>query len=160
MLSNLVMKDFDKRLAALAGHNSLVYTRYADDLILSTADLSFTRQRAMLIVKSVFDELRAEGLRPRTTKTVIAPPGARKVVVGLLVDGERPRLTRAFRAKLDQHIYCLSKNGPSIHAQARNFRSIFAMKRHIAGLLSYARQVDPAFAVPLAEKFNALHWPF
>lgn len=160
MLSNLVMKRFDGRISKLAGQKGLVYTRYADDLTLSTPDPSFTRTQAELVIKDVFTELCREGLRPRTTKTVIAPPGARKIVLGLLVDRDEPRLTRQFRAKLDHHVYCLSHNGPVAHARARKFHSILGMKRHIAGLLNYAQQIDPEFTAPLFKKFEAVPWPF
>ena len=66
------------------------------------------------------------GLSPNVTKTRVLPPGARKVVLGLLVDGQEPHLTREFRARLRQHIYYLLHPdiGPVRHAAKRGFISV------------------------------------
>ena len=160
MLSNLAMWRLDEGIAALAAESGLVYTRYADDLIFSTAADDYTRAKAEELIRKVYEQMLPFGLRPRTTKTVIAPPGARKIVLGLLVDRDRPRLRREFRATLEQHVYCLAKNGPATHAQRRGFRSIFSLQQYVTGLLNYATQVDPDYAAPLWEQFGTVNWPY
>lgn len=160
MLSNLAMLGFDKCMTSRASAAALAYTRYSDDLIFSTADAGFTRARTESFIRSVHEDMLPFGLRPHTAKTVIAPPGARKIVLGLLVDRDRPRLTREFRANLEQHVYYLSEHGPAIHAHRRGFRSIFSLQQFVTGLLNYASQVDPAFAAPLWDKFRAIDWPY
>jgi RNA-directed DNA polymerase len=88
------------------------------------------------------------GLSPNLTKTQVLPPGARKIMLGLLVDGKIPRLTREFRACLRQHIYFLTHPdiGPARHAGRRQFASVMGLRNHVYGLISYARMIDPAFA--------------
>jgi hypothetical protein len=159
MLSNLVARGLDERLSAHATGCGMLYTRYADDLIFSTSDPQFDRVRAAALVRCVYDELRVCGLRPRTAKTVVSPPGARKVVLGLLVDRERPRLTRDFRERLELHVYHLVKRGPVSHLEQRGFHSIGGMREHIYGLLTYANHVEPAFAAPLLVAFQSVAWP-
>src|SRR5439155_9786882 len=134
---------FDEDANTIAQEAGLVYTRYADDLIFSTAADGFSRARAAALIELIYKRMLKTGLRPNTAKTIVAPPGARKIVLGLLVDRERPRLRRDFRDRLDQHIYCLLKNGPAIHAERRHFRSIFSLQEHVKGLLNFATQVDP-----------------
>lgn len=159
MLSNLAMASLDRTLASYASATGTVFTRYADDIVFSTASGSFSRRDAEGIVRDVYRELRAVGLRPHTAKTLISPPGSRKVVLGLLVDSESPRLLRSFRKKLEQHLYCLERFGPVVHAQQRGFNSIFAMKLHIKGLLRFATDIDPRIADPLAARFRSIPWP-
>ena len=96
MLSNLIMHSFDSRLGDLAHESECIYTRYSDDLIFSSTDGSLDRASARELVVKVYLELARIGLRPRRTKTIIVPPSARKVVLGLLVDGDRPRLSNSF----------------------------------------------------------------
>lgn len=158
-LSNLVMRLFDERVAESVAKRGLTYTRYADDIALSTSSSTFTRNDAMVAIKEVFTEMRAVGLRPHTAKKIlIAPPGSRKVVLGMLVDGNQPRLTREFRKRLEQHLHGLHKFGIVCHATTRGFKSVFAMKSHIAGLIAYAAQVEPSLGARYATSFNKLSW--
>lgn len=160
MLSNLAMVRFDTDVARLAERSGLIYTRYADDLIFSNATTDFCRSRAEQMVQAIYTVMLNYGLRPHSSKTVIAPPGARKVVLGLLVDRDRPRLSRRFRGKLEQHLFYLVRNGPVSHARRRGFRSVFSMQQYIKGLLSFANQVDPTYAAPLRTTFATVKWGF
>jgi RNA-directed DNA polymerase len=105
MLSNLAVTDLDKNLCLIAEKFGLRYSRYADDLTFSTPKKSFGRSNAIRLVGDVYKELIAHGLSPNRAKTSIVSPGARKVVLGLLVDGPHPRLTREFRSRLRMHLY-------------------------------------------------------
>ena len=161
MLSNIAMTKFDERLSRIAGSHSLVYTRYADDICFSTKRDDFDRSHAMKVIGEVYAEMGTIGLSPNWTKTQVLPPGARKVVLGLLVDGERPRLTREFRARLRQHIHFLlhPEIGPARHAERRQFASVIGLRNHIYGLISYARLVEPSFADQCVTELAALSWP-
>jgi RNA-directed DNA polymerase len=154
MLANLAMKDLDEEIASIAGDNGLVYTRYADDITLSGRSTSFSRQTAERVVTHINRQLRSNGLLPNKRKTMIAPPGARKIVLGLLVDGPSPRLQRQFKQNLLSHAYYLKKFGPASHAKTRGFNSLWAMQRHLVGLLNYARMIEPEFARKASESFD------
>lgn len=157
MLSNLVMKDIDKKISSLATNARLTYTRYSDDITLSTKS-SFDRRRAKVLIREITDCLRQYGFSINNRKTRIVPPGARKVVLGLLVDGSEPRLSREFRDNLRQHIYYLQKFGPEAHRKARKFDTISSMYRHIHGLLDFAKSVDLEFASKMQTQFDNVTW--
>lgn len=157
MLSNLVMREIDKKITSLATQAGLTYTRYSDDITFSTRG-NFDRARALIIVRQVATCLRSVGLTVNTRKTCIVPPGARKVVLGLLVDGAEPQLTRKFRDNLRQHLYYLGKVGPEAHRNARKFDTVSGMHRHIRGLIDYAKSIDEAFAAKMLMKFNDVQW--
>jgi RNA-directed DNA polymerase len=158
MLSNLAMHHFDKEVQDLSDERGLHYTRYSDDLIFSTSSIRLTRQRLSSFVSAVFKIMESTGLRPHTAKTVVAPPGARKVVLGLLVDRDLPRLSREFRSRLRQHFYFVEKYGSQAHACKRNFDSVWGLKHHLQGILSYARQIDPEFVQPYFSRFKKIDW--
>jgi len=103
MLSNLAMRALDGDLTQLAADAGLTYTRYADDLTFSTGSSAFSKEEATRFLRRAQQRVREEGLLPNKRKTLIAPPGARKIVLGLLVDGDRPRLRR----ELQRHVYGL-----------------------------------------------------
>lgn len=159
MLSNLVMRDIDPILAAVARKAGMTYTRYSDDLTFSTRDSDFERAKALLMIQEISSTLKSFGLFPKKKKTVVVPPGARKVVLGLLVDGDIPRLPPAFKDLLRQHLYYLKKVGPFEHAKARNFETVGGMYRHIRGLIDFAKMVEPVYASKQIAIFNSVNWP-
>ena len=79
--------------------------------------------------------------------------------MGLVVDGDEPRLSRSYRDNLRQHLYFLEKYGPVEHMMRRNFETILGMKHHIKGHIDYARMVDESFGVAMQEKYDAVDWP-
>ena len=161
MLSNLVMRALDQKLSDHCLANQLTYSRYADDIAISTTDATFSRSKAADVISKVYELMAEHGLSPNIAKTRIRTPGSRKVVLGLLVDGEAPRLTRGFRDKLRQHLYYCThqKIGPVSHAKKRGFDSVVGLKHHLDGLIIFANHIQPAFGVQCRADFNAINWP-
>lgn len=160
MLSNLAVRQLDEVLEKLASEHCLTYTRYADDLTFSSHSESFCRSQAGQLINCVYAALGKLRLSPNTTKTSIISPSARKVVLGLLVDGESPRLTRQFRYQMRQHLYYLSRAdiGPKAHAKNREFESVDGLRNHLYGLVAFAGQVDPVYADKCRAQLDAVHW--
>src|SRR5699024_11048139 len=140
MLANLAMRDIDEELQHLADSLNLVYTRYSDDIIFSTKG-KFSRAEASTVIKQASFILKRRGLFPNRAKTAVIHPGARKIVLGLLVDQEHPRLSRKFRDRLRQHLYYLETKGITAHLEARGFDSAGGLYRHLRGLIDYANMV-------------------
>jgi RNA-directed DNA polymerase len=159
MLANLAMVECDRTLEELASAAGMTYTRYSDDLSFSTDASDFTRQSAERVVQGVYKVLGQVGLRPRTAKTAIISPGARKVILGLLVDGEKVRLTREFRRSLECHVHHICRHGPEVHARRRGFKSVLGLRRHLQGLLSHAAAIDQEFASSLRQQLSGVIWP-
>lgn len=159
-LANLASGKLDEKLSEVARKFGWTYTRYADDLAFSTT-WSSSRKEARRLVAIVKTVLQGEGLTSNDAKTLIAPPGARRLVLGLQVDGPEPRLTKAFRANLETHLYALTAAhlGPDAHRQARGFASIVGMRRHIGGLLAFAHHVDEAYGQTQYARWNSIIWP-
>ena len=149
MLSNLVMRDLDERLIALAAQHGMRYTRYADDLAFSCTN---RRDRANIerFKRLVLAELSREGFSYNHRKTVIRGPGSRRIVLGMLVDGPSPRLPREFKDMLRLHLYYLgsSNHGPSKHALSRR-TSVSSLYHHVRGLIGWAMSVEPDFGARL-----------
>jgi RNA-directed DNA polymerase len=159
MLANLVMRPFDRRVETLARTMGWTYTRYADDLAFSRRDAS-SRGAAMHLAKVVEYELAQFGLVNHRGKTSVIPPGARKVLLGVLIDSDRPTLTRAFRNNIETHLYALTspKLGAATHRAKRGFASSIGMRRHIEGLIAFAHQVDRSYGAKLYAQFNEIDW--
>lgn len=161
MLANLAMRGFDKLVSKVANDHGLIYTRYADDLTLSTKDANFSRDRCRAAIGEVYAAMGVFGLSPNATKTRIVTPGARKVVLGLLVDGQKPKLLRDFKSLMRQHLHYLQhpKIGPVLHAKNRGFTSVMGFKNHLFGLASFAAQIEPAYGDQYLSELKKLDWP-
>ena len=159
MLANLAVFGLDEKLEALAKNYGWTYTRYADDLAFSISSES-TRGRAQRLAILAERELVAFGLKVNRQKTSITSPRARKVLLGLLVDREQPRLTRSYRNNVETHLYALTSSqiGATAHRKKRGFSSTIGMRRHIAGLIAYAHRIDRDYAAKLYSLFNAIDW--
>jgi len=161
MLANLAVARLDDEIQHIANRHKLVYTRYADDLAMSTAHPDFDRQMIGPVIREVFQCMGRFGLSPNVSKTHVSPPGARKIVLGLLVDGPKPRLTREFKANLRQHLYYLTHThvGPVAHAQKRGFKAVTGLRNHVEGLVGFARQIEPRYGNKCATIFSSIEWP-
>ena len=140
-LANAIARNLDEEIAALIDQNEMVYTRYADDIIISIHVENFTKEKALILINNIYRLLPRYGLRPNLQKTQISHPGARKIVLGLLVDGDRVRLPKQFRSRLECNLYYCCKD-PSGHAERRGFRTVLGLRNYIEGQLSYVRSID------------------
>lgn len=161
MLANLTVRNLDEVLTSLASKFGLRYSRYADDLTFSTQRKSFGRARAKDAIGQIYQALINRGLSPNRAKTAIVSPGARKIVLGLLVDGTRPRLSREFRSRLRMHLYFVAHpdHGPAQHAKMRGFASVEGLRQHLLGLIAFAGQIDAVFADWCRAKMRRANWP-
>lgn len=157
LISNLVMAPLDERLLNFALGRNLKYTRYADDLVFSS-DEPFVRENAVQYITELYGVLRSYGMWPNKAKTKIVSPGARKIVLGLLVDGEVPRLTKEYRKYVSDHLYFLSH--PQIdqysHAIHKGFDSVPGLKNHLNGKIAYAYSIDEDWALKMWSIFNKI----
>lgn len=141
MLSNLVAKKLDEFLFDYAQENGFVYSRYADDITFSASILPSKKTIARLRREIIF-LIRKSGFYENNAKIRIAGPGAKKVVLGLLVDGEKPRLTKQLRKRIDRNIYSVEQYGIEAVASYDGFESVYGFYNHLSGLLSYIHDVD------------------
>jgi hypothetical protein len=128
VLSNIVFREADSKLMALAQEFRLRYSRYADDIVFSgqdnfPADLP---QKAKSVIES-------GGWKVSPEKEWLSKRPNRLKVHGLLVHGQHPRLTKGYRNKVRAFKHLLKANRISDQDEAR-----------IRGHLSYAKSVDAA----------------
>lgn len=153
LLSNLVMTQFDMKMGEIAQQEGLVYTRYADDLYLSTINKNFNRKKALSIIKQIYDLLRAFKFKPNYAKTKISSPRAKKIVLGLVVESNGVFLQKKFKNNLEVNYHFFVKD-PHMHVKNKRYKSIFSAYNHIKGLFSFAKQIEPNFCDRLIKKNN------
>ncbi len=159
MLANLATFKIDETLSKLAEQYGMTYTRYADDLAFSCGD-EIGVERIRRFKRVVLEVLNKSGFRPNHRKTVIRGPGTRRIVLGMLVDSELPRLLQEYKDNIRLHLYYLrsASHGPSAHAASRN-TSVSGIFHHVRGLIAWAETVEPDYGASALESFRSVDWP-
>jgi len=161
LLANLASFDLDNALSLIAKTMGVRYTRYADDVTFSTTKNSFTRLDAVHLIHSAYAAMKENGLWPNHAKTQIVTPSTRKVVLGLTVDGDEPRLSKEFKNALRMHIHFLTKNdvGPVAHAAHRGFDTVIGLQHHVFGLAAFAIGVEERWGRDRMAELRSVNWP-
>lgn len=155
-LSNLVFVCIDKQLEKLAHSVGATYSRYADDLCFSFTHAR--RQDVFAAKKQISELLWSNGFRENSKKTQIIPPGARKILTGLVVNGNTPSIPKELRDTIKMHLYYCKKLGIPTHCRNREFRSVIGFRRHLYGLIMYVSSITPEHGKRFMAQYSELPW--
>lgn len=126
VLSNIVLDNLDKKLSSYAATAGYTYTRYADDLVISGRGGEPNRT-----LNTMKDHLADDGWKIAEHKSSIDKVPRRLKVHGLLVHGEKIRLTKGYRNRIRAYSHLIQKNAVRNDDLDR-----------IKGHLEFARSVD------------------
>jgi RNA-directed DNA polymerase len=155
-LSNLVCREMDADIAEIAAAHGATYSRYADDLCLSLVDSS--RAQALALKRAVAAILHKHSFTENKRKARITPPGARKVVTGLIVNGTVPTIPKEVRDRVRMHLYYCRIRGIPEHCKRIKFRSVVGFRNHLAGMIEYIRSIDERYGASFLKEFEELPW--
>lgn len=141
MLSNLAAVDLDKNLLEYAQKYNFVYTRYADDITFSAINLP-QKKSVRDIQRDIIQIIRKCHFRENPKKMRVAGPGAKKMVMGLLVDGEEPRISKETYRRIERLLYACEKFGTLETSRHEGFDSEYGFINHLRGLVAYVKCVD------------------
>jgi RNA-directed DNA polymerase len=159
MLSNLAAAKLDEALHKFALDKSFVYTRYADDIAISGITLPPSMDRGS-VCKEIVQLIRKTGFRENKKKIRVAGPGSRRTVLGLLVDGEQPRISNETYRRIDRYLYACKKYGLSATALHERFDSAFGFHNHLSGLIAFVKDVDPPRFEIFISRFRQIPIPW
>lgn len=150
-LANLCAYRLDLRLAGAARSSGARYSRYVDDLILSTDDPS--RAKAMRMALMAHTIVLEEGFTPNVRKTRVMPRATAQRVTGLVIN-EKPNLRRVEFDRLKATLTNCLRHGPA----TQNRRCHPDFRAHLLGRLAYLDQVNPARGAKLQALFERIRW--
>ena len=145
MLSNMVFYELDELIYKFVQNRGGIYTRYADDVFLSFSKAKFSRDDVSNIIGRMITYLKAGGYSIKKIKIKVSPPGARKTILGLNINNEKPTLSKEFKNSIKSHLYGINKFGPISHARERSFDSVYGMLEHIKGKINFAKSISPEY---------------
>lgn len=136
MLSNIITKRLDKRLAAVSNKIGLRYTRYADDLTFSGDKLDITIKNYLANI------IRSEGFEVNDQKTKLITSRNKVFITGISIGSNALKLPKEKRRVLRQQVYYLKKHGIISVFKHRNIVDPMFIER-LLGKLSFWAQIEP-----------------
>jgi len=145
-LSNLIAAKLDRRIAGYTSRRNITYTRYADDLTLSSnkdAVLCQSFPRILKIIKSEHFKLNMDKLR-------VLGPRKRCSITGLIKNNAEPKFgigkkkKRQMRAVIHHFLFDLSKDNK------------YTNEASIMGWLNYLKSVDKGSFKQMNNYWNRL----
>lgn len=151
-ISNLVNVKLDKRLSCFAKSIGGVYTRYADDITISSNSNPFK------YIQTITKIVNEEGYQLNNKKTRIQNCGQKQEVTGLIVN-DKLSVSRKIRIELNNAIYYINKYGIEDHIKHIKCVKIH-YKEHLFGLAYFVKMVDINLGINYLNKLNALKWQY
>lgn len=152
-ISNIIMFDFDNEIEEYCLNNNISYTRYCDDITLSS---NSNLNAAYYKIKK---ELQKNGFELNSRKTHFVKHTHQQNVTGIVVN-EKIQVPVEYRKKLRQDLYYLHKFGAN-NVILRNNYTDFILEGNILdekyinsllGKVNYVLQIDPENKTFLKEK--------
>ena len=138
LLSNSIMFEFDNLLASASAAEGVTYTRYADDITLSSRERGKV-ERYEKVVRDILAGLDFPKIRINAGKTVLASRAGKRVVTGLVLTPEGGVSIGRDRKRLIRAMYHRSTQNQISEQEAQE----------LEGLLAFADSIEPGFSVRL-----------
>lgn len=126
-IGNLALVEFDKRLSDYASNRGLTFTRYADDITISSKEWIEED-----VLRAVREFVREHGFKLNERKTKFMGPGDRQEVTGIVLNS-KPNLPRKWRNSIRGYLHRVSV-APQDHLKERS---------RVQGILGILLAVDP-----------------
>lgn len=157
ILSNACLLGFDKRLATISFERNWVYTRYADDIILS-ANNRFTIEDAGRITEDCLLAELGEGFALNESKTKLTTVGRKIKILGLtILPTGSIVVDRDIKNRIESWLHFYVTDRPrlaKIFIEERGEGMEDGLQR-LSGLISYVYSADSAYLEKLRRKFGS-----
>ncbi len=161
VIANLVCSKMDQQLKELCGNCIAIYTRYADDISISSDE-------NLPLIKDIEYIVKKHGFSLNHKKTKIFKKGQNQYVTGLSIsDSLHPRIPKPMKKRLRQELHYIGKFGYESHIcriydldEERDSEKINEylnkIRNRIKGWIDYINAVEPILAKTLYIKFNEI----
>lgn len=141
MLSNIVFKEIDDKIAKFCNSKLVVYSRYADDLVFS-CDTRSTLTEIYLFVRTLLTQ---NNFRINESKTKFLSGRGRIVITGININEGKLTVRKEIKRNLRSNIYNLIvKKDKTIKVNS------------ILGYLSFIKDIEPDYHSKLVEYIKRL----
>jgi retron-type reverse transcriptase len=149
-LSNLIAIEMDTDIQYYCEKNGFVYTRYADDITISS------KTKIAPNIREVNKIIHKHGFRLNSKKTKLIHQGQKMKVTGLTV-GKGVHVPKSFKKAVSRELHFCEKYTPFVHSSTMYPDKMF-YKEWLLGKIQYIRSIDEVAGNKMLERFNKLNW--
>lgn len=143
ILTNIIMFDFDVELEAWCLNRGLVYTRYADDIYISSTEPRGLEGTSMFI-EELASRYPYANLKVNHAKSTFLSRRYRRAITGLVVSTERNlSIGRDRKIAIKSNVYKYLNHNLEPEALGR-----------LIGMLAFVKDVEPTFYLTLQRKYG------
>jgi RNA-directed DNA polymerase len=157
ILSNACLLGFDARLSATSGARNWIYTRYADDIIISAGSRAAISDADQVVAECLREEL-GDGFRLNQEKTKLTTVGRKVKLLGFVVLPTGGIIVdRSVRDRVETWLYFYVNDRSrlaKIFAE-ENKEGIEEGLERLSGLISYVHSVDKTYFEKMRIKFGS-----
>lgn len=142
-LTNAMMYEFDLSISRWCSERSMTYSRYADDIFISTQEPN-TLGEAFTKIREITSEYRFASLQLNNQKTCFLSRKYRRTITGVILTPARKlSVGRERKMRLKADVYAF-----------KNQRLPFDEWKSVRGLLAFVSDVEPTFYEVLVRKYG------
>lgn len=159
-LTNIYMNEFDAILKEFLNgfpEYKFVYTRYADDIIVSGRYMRGHYYMIQDLKKHIRTNLNSLGLDINTKKTLIQKQ-SRKKITGLYIENGKIFVSNNYIKKFKQEIYYCQKYGVIGHLSYENKILASNFKGYMLGKCAFLKMIDTDLGNELYQQVERLDW--
>lgn len=152
-ISNLCCRNLDRRLLKYCQYHKMNYTRYADDITISSNCKieEFNIQTIKKIIKN-------EGYYLNEEKTKLLDRNRRHLVTGI-VTNKKLNVLKQVKNKLRQDIYYCQKYGVNGHL-VKTGKVYSFYKEHLYGMAYYILMINKSLGINFINQLNQIDWDY
>ncbi len=137
MISNMILHKIDEKIMNLCKEKELVYTRYADDITISS-----TKQIDKNLEKEIARLLAEHNMELNYKKTHFYGPKSKKIITGISISSGSPMLPRQTKRAWRQEINMIQKFGLLKHMEnTKQLNPLFIPS--LKGKLLFWKHIEP-----------------
>ncbi|MET4728541.1 RNA-directed DNA polymerase [Lysobacter enzymogenes] len=156
LLSNACMLGFDERLASISQRRGWIYTRYADDIIISANNRAEIADSSTVIQDCLLAEL-GDGFNINQSKSKLTTIGRKIKLLGLVIlPTGSIVIDRDIRNRIESfiHFYIRDRSRLAKIFEEERGEGMEEGLERLSGLISYAHAADPVYFEKLRSKFG------
>jgi RNA-directed DNA polymerase len=156
LLSNACLLGFDHSLASISQRRGWIYTRYADDIIISATDRVDIADASTVIEECLTSEL-GEGFNLNQNKSKLTTIGRKIKLLGLVIlPTGSIVIERGVRNRIESwiHFYIRDRSRLAKIFEEERGEGMEEGLERLSGLISYAHAADTAYFEKLRSKFG------
>ncbi|WP_434647569.1 reverse transcriptase domain-containing protein [Achromobacter piechaudii] len=156
IISNACLLGFDERMASISNERKWIYTRYADDIIISADDRLSIENASQAIENCLAAEF-GNSFRLNQKKSKLTTIGRKVKLLGLVVlPSGSIAIDRDIRNRIESwlHFYVSDRSRLKKIFEEERGEGLEDGLQRLSGLVSYTHAIDPVYLEKLRVKFG------